>query len=510
MRRPSRRSSAILAILASGLAAVTLVASHRSVAHEHRHSVATLTLSVGKPSGRTIPPGFLGLSFEYPAVAAYAGTDPGAVNPVLLQLIRNLSPGQAPILRIGGDTTDWTWWPLPGVAKPLGIKYTLTPRWVRVTGALARDLGARLLLGVNLELDSPRAASVEARALVSGIGRGSIVGLEPGNEPELYGSFSFYLLPGGKAVTGRPAGYDFADYLRDFSQISRSLPEIPLVGPATGAPRWIPELRHFLAAQPRVQVATLHKYPLQTCFIAPALPQYPTIAHFLSPVASKGLAASIAPFVKVAHERHVALRIDEMNSDSCGRAPGISDAFVSALWALDAVFEMARFGVDGVNIHTYPRATYQLFRFTHRDGRWSGFVAPEYYGLEMFAQAAPPGARLLDVSGALGEVRPWATRASDGTVHVVLINEDTARSQAVSVRIPGAHGPATLTRLLGKGISAITGVTLGGQTFGTATTTGTLSGHSNASTVRQSQGGYVVTLPRASAAMLTIPAPPPS
>src|SRR6185437_16316182 len=100
---------------AGGLAAVTLVASHRSVAHEHRHSVTTLALSVGKPTGRTIPSGFLGLSFEYPALAAYAGTDPGAVNPVLVQLIRNLSPGQAPILRIGGDTTDWTWWPVHGV-----------------------------------------------------------------------------------------------------------------------------------------------------------------------------------------------------------------------------------------------------------------------------------------------------------------------------------------------------------------------------------------------------------
>ena len=41
------------------------------------------------------------------------------------QLIRNLAPGQAPDLRIGGDTTDWTWWPVPGVAKPGGIRYSL-------------------------------------------------------------------------------------------------------------------------------------------------------------------------------------------------------------------------------------------------------------------------------------------------------------------------------------------------------------------------------------------------
>jgi hypothetical protein len=507
MRSRVRWSSgavAVVAVLAVAIA-LGLGASHRSSAHEHHVTATpTLLLNVGGTSGRAIPAGFLGLSFEFPAVAAYAGTDPRAVNPVLLQLIRNLSPGQAPDLRIGGDTTDWTWWPVPGVAKPPGIRYTLTPTWVRVTGALARDLGARLILGVNLELDNARDASAEARALVSGIGRSSIVGLEPGNEPELYGSFYFYSLPNGKPATGRPSGYDFSDYLLDFSKISGSLPDVPLVGPATGGPRWIPELRRFLAAEPRVQVATLHKYPLQTCFIAPAQPQYPTIANLLAPAASKGLADSIARFVAVAHARHVALRIDEMNSDSCGAAPGISNAFVSALWALDAVFEMARFGVDGVNIHTYPKATYELFRFTHRHGRWSAFVAPEYYGLEMFAQAAPPGARLLDVSGALGAVRPWATRAPDGTVHVVLINEDTARSRTVTVRVPGAHGPATLTRLLGRGIGATTGVTLGGQTYGAATATGALAGHSTVLGVGKSGAGYVVTVPRASAAMLTI------
>jgi hypothetical protein len=250
-----------------------------------------------------------------------------------------------------------------------------------------------------------------------------------------------------------------------------------------------------------VRVATLHKYPLQTCFISPAQPQYPTIAHFLAPVASRGLADSVAASVRAAHARHVALRIDEMNSDSCGRAPGVSNAFASALWALDAVFQMARVGVDGVNLHTYPRATYELFKFTHRDGRWSAFVAPEYYGLEMFAQAAPPGAHLLGVSGAPGKVRAWATRAPDGTVHVVLINEDIARSRTLTVRLAGAAGTATITRLLGKSLSATTGVTLGGQTFGS---TGALAGRSTVSTVRGSSGDYVVNLPRASAAMLTI------
>ncbi len=490
---------AVLAIAVTGV----VVPSRRTSAHE-RHAAATLSLSVGQPTGRTIPAGFLGLSFEYPAVRAYAGSDPGAINPVLLQLIRNLSPHQAPNLRIGGDTTDWTWWPVPGMAKPRGVRYTIGPDWARVTAALANDLGAKLILGINLEVDSGNVAGTEASALLDGIGPGSIQALELGNEPELYGSFTWFISRSGRHIRGRPKGYDFGAYQRDFARISPSLTGVALAGPATGAHKWIPLLGRFLSAHPRVRVATLHRYPLQLCFLPAASPMYPSVAHLLAPAASKGLADTVARLAGIAHARHVMLRIDEMNTVSCGGAPGVSDAFVSSLWALDAVFQMARVGVDGVNIHTYPGAPYALFSFTQRDGRWHGFVAPEYYGLEMFAQAAPPGSRLLSIAGSPGDVRAWATRAPDGTVHVVLINEDTTRSRTVAVRMPGGHAAATLERLLAPAPSARDGVTLGGQTFGTTTTTGTLAGRSTVTGVTPTRPGYMVKLPRASAAMLTI------
>lgn len=61
-----------------------------------------------------------------------------------------------------------------------------------------------------------------------------------------------------------------------------------------------------------------------------------------------------------------------------------------------------------------------------------------------------------------------------------------------------------------SGIGATTGVTLGGQTFGTSTTTGTPTGHRALDTIGPSSSGYVVELPRASAAMLTLGAAPPA
>ncbi|HTU87920.1 MAG TPA: glycosyl hydrolase family 79 C-terminal domain-containing protein [Solirubrobacteraceae bacterium] len=517
----SRRSSSVLAVLILLVVFVVagLIAACGTSAHERSDSAAdaaaptaakgALSLTVGsRTTGHPIAAGFLGLSLEYSAVEAYAGQDPNAVDPVFAQLIRNLSPGQSPSLRIGGDTTDWTWWPVPGVAKPGGIKYSLNANFAHVTGALARDVNAKLIMGINLEADSAKIAATEARELESQVGPSSIQALELGNEPELYGSFTWYTTKTGLHVKGRPAGYDFADYQGDFSRISAALPKVPLAGPATGAPKWIPELGAFLPKHPQVKVATLHRYPLQQCYMPAASSKYPSIAHLLAPSASQGLADSVAPYVGVAHARHVSLRIDEMNTVSCGGAPGVSNAFVSALWALDATFQMARVGVDGVNFHTYPGAPYELFNFKRQNGRWQGFVAPEYYGLMMFAQAAPAGSSLLRLSGSLGSVRAWATRAPDGTIHIVLINDYAGQSRTVAVRIAGAGQPAVLERLQAKSLSATTGVTLGGQTFGSATKTGMLAGRSTLTNVSQTGGAYVVRVPQGSAAMLTLTPPP--
>ena len=190
--------------------------------------------------------------------------------------MRNLTPGQSAVLRFGGDTTDWTWAPTPGVPKPPGIRYTLTPAWMRSTAAAARALNARLILGINFESDSSAIAAAESAALLSGVGRRYVAGLELGNEPEVYGSLGWYETPAGVAVPGRPASYDFASYLRDYARVSRALPRhVPLVGPASGAPQWLAGLNRYLAANPRVGLVTFHRYPLHRCFTARSVTRVP-------------------------------------------------------------------------------------------------------------------------------------------------------------------------------------------------------------------------------------------
>jgi len=471
-------------------------------------AVAAVPTASTFAGGAVVPAGFLGLSLEYPAIEAYAGTNPTAVDPVFEQLIRNLTPGQQPVLRIGGDSSDSTWWPVAGVTRPPGVTYALTHNWIAVTKALAAATNARLILGINLEADNQQLAAAEARALLAGIGPGYVRALELGNEPELYGAFAWYRTLGGGKATGRPHGYDFADYTRDYIDFAAALPRYPLAGPAVSGPRWMVDLGQFLKAVPALGIATLHRYPLQDCFMPRGSPRYPSIDHLLSTAASTGLADEIAPYASIAHARHIPFRLDELNTVSCGADRATSQTFASALWAVDALFELARAGVDGVNIHTFPGAGYELFRLTQSGAHWQATVSPEYYGLMMFAQAAPPGSRLLRISGTNGPIKIWATKAPDGRIRIVVINKDVAHAHVVSLpaAAAGATGAATIERLEAPSAASSTGVTLGGQSFGATTQTGSLAAPKNES-VQEQGGRYLVTMPAASAALLTLPAP---
>jgi hypothetical protein len=373
-----------------------------------------------------------------------------------------------------------------------------------VIGSLAQALGGHLILGINLEADSPGLAAAEARAELAAIGRGRVDALELGNEPELYGTRGWYRNGQGAGVPGRPAAYGFDAFARDFARMQAALPDVSLAGPATGTNTWSVPLGKLLTAQPRLRVVTVHRYPLQACFFPTATPVYPTVADLLSQHASRGLADSVAPYLAAAHRRGVRLRLDEMNAIACGVVPHLSNTFALALWALDALFADAAHGVDGVNIHTYPGFGSQLFTFRHVGSRWQATVEPEYYGLLMFARAAPVGSRLVPVSGSNDGLRAWATQAPDGKLRIVLINDRPRRAVTVTVQIPGMPQAASLERLLAPSVDATGGTTLDGQGFGAVTTTGRLAGAAMITRLTPTPRGLVIQLPAGSAALLTV------
>jgi hypothetical protein len=481
----------------------------RSAAPAADPSDPTVYATVGPtPSDSPLPAGFLGLSLEYTALDAYtgAGPDPAAVDPVFVQLLRNLAPapGQPLVLRIGGNSTDATWWPVSGLTPPAGVRYALTPAWLAGARALASAVPARFILGVNLAARRPRLSAAEANALLSGIGPGSVAALELGNEPDVYGVFPWYVTRHGR-VYARSAGYRLGDFIGEFRHWSTVLPNTALAGPAAAELSWLSGLPALLHAAPKLRIATVHRYALQGCFTNPRSPSYPSVANLLSDRSSAGLARSVAPYVATAHSLGLQFRVDELNSAAlagCLGRTGVTDTFASALWMLDTLFDMASIGVDGVNVHSLPGAGYEPFTFSRAgDGAWQAFVHPDYYGMLMFAQAFPAGARLVPVSASPGPVKVWATLSPHGHTRVALINQDS-RPHRVELQLAPAAGPAELEWLRAPSPTATAGVTLGGRSFGLETPTGRLPAP-ELQPVQQLLGSYSIEMPPYSAALLT-------
>ena len=191
--------------------------------------------------------------------------------------------------------------------------------------------------------------------------------LELGNEPELYASYGWYHTNAGKQIPGRASSWTPQIYARDFASDRPSAAECPARRPEHRLAQWMSQLGSFLAGQRRLGLVTLHRYPLKHCTSAPV-----TASQLLPTASTTGLANSVARYVALAHAHGLPLRIGEMNSIACGGARGVSDTYASTLWSLDALFEMARVGVDGVNIHTAPERGQRAVRLHTRRWRLAG------------------------------------------------------------------------------------------------------------------------------------------
>jgi hypothetical protein len=486
----------------AGAALIAALLAVLSLASTARAATVTVTAT---PTGRPIARGFLGISTQYRSLEAYTGANPNAIDPAFLNLLGDVAPGQAPVMRIGGDSADWSWYPVPHQKRPPGVTYTITNGWLQVARATAEALQAKLILDVNLEAGNRTDAVGEANAMLKRIGRRYIAAMEIGNEPELYHHFAWYHNAKGLPVYGRPVGWSPALYRAQFTQFAQAMPKVPIAGPVNGLGTWIEQLPTFLHDEPFVGLTTIHAYPLKHCRAGHVI----GIPELLSDAASEGFVREVTPFVDISHAHGKPIRIDEVNAITCGGTAGVSDSFASALWSLNTLFGLARTGVDGVNFNTVPHSINSILNPVLAHDSPAIAVQPEWYAMMMFARAAPPGSRIMRLQKDLpAGLEAWATRTPAGTVHVVLINKDAHGSEPFTLHVPQAAGPADVTRLQGQGLASTRDVRLGGQTFGQATSTGLLTGTPTGEIVSPVGDAYTLALPGASAAMLSFDAPP--
>jgi hypothetical protein len=335
--------------------------------------------------------------------------------------------------------------------------------------------------------------------------RGSVIGYEIGNEPDLY-TQSFWvattqsdrsLAPTLPPVI-TPASYaaQYNAYARVIDPVARG---VPLLAPALANPRHSLEFIQTLLAGPHpgLGVVSGHRYPYSAC-AALGSKHYPTIPRILSEHATLGMAQSVEPMVVLARRAGLTARLTEFNSVTCGGLPGVSNTFATSLWAPDAIFELLRDGFVGVNLHARHEAVNGPFTFDVH-----GFEArPLLYGLITFVRTLGPGARLVTVQQHIPPSVPlkaWAVEVSGHQLHVLLINKGP-RPATVSLNIP-AIAPATLQRLLAPSIRAHRGVTLAGQSLDA---NGNWSGKRQIQIVAPRANAYRVTALPYSATLLSV------
>jgi hypothetical protein len=447
-----------------------------------------------------LPRSFLGLSTEYWVIPVWNGQ--------LAALQRVVSalhvPGDGPfVLRIGGDSADQSLWQ-PKMRKIPDWVFTLDPAWLKAASAVTRTTKSKLILDLNLVTTTPPIAAQWARIAQSGLPRRSVIGLEVGNEPDIYNRRYWTGLTAGTPVaTNVPRTLTAADYVRDFETYARVLgpaaPGIPLVGPAVANPtRHLSFITALLAhPHPGLETVSAHRYPYSAC-TRPWSHAYPTISRILSAHATTGMADALMPAINSALRAGLKLRLTELNSVTCGGRDGVSNTFATALWAPDALFELAARHVDGVNIHV-PRHTFNAaFVMTN-----TGVSArPLLYGLILFARTLGPDAELLRThmrTSRAPALKVWAVRVRGGAVHVLLINKGRRPVRTtVAVR---PTGPAELERLLAPTVSARAGVTLGGQHLSSS---GAWVGRPATQVISATRRGYRLIVPAYSAALLQI------
>jgi hypothetical protein len=351
------------------------------------------------------------------------------------------------------------------------------------------------------------------------IGRRHIDSLQLGNEPDLYTVVPWYGLLNGRPVPqyldegtpvfSRPPSYGPSEYAAEVDRMLPHLPDLPLSGPdasgpSAGAASWMSAFTRFLHPGGRAVTLTAHAYAAIKCVKDPSSFLYPSVVHLLGLDASRDQLNGLNHYIGVARGRGDGFRVDEMGVVSCSGLGGVANTMASALWVLDTLFSMDAAGVNGVNLHTV-KGTDALFIVKRSGGRWHATVAPWYYGALLFTQAAPAGSRLLPVTNAThADSRVWATLGRDHAVRVLAINDSIRSNARVLVRNPPGYGrqSGTVERLRAPSAYATSGVTLGGRGF-RRTTTG-VAPPPRIQQIRRRGGVYAVTLPAASAALLTL------
>jgi hypothetical protein len=494
-------ASVLVAAIVAVVAALMLGTRSQGPAPVASGSVAIppvdATVALGTGSAVTVPSSFLGVSTEYWTIPVWV-RQMGLLRRVLAMLSRD-----GPIrLRIGGDSADRVQW-APTKELPEWV-FELTPSWLRQTSQIVGQTQVKLILDLNLVTSTPALAARWAKTAVARLPQGSITAFEIGNEPDIYSRSAWQQITAGPGVPPLPSRITATSYARSFASYANALakvaPGVPLLAPALAEPQknygWVTRL--LQAPHPGLAGITAHRYPYDAC-AKRGSPTYPTIARVLSENATVSMGRAALTVEHISDRAGLPLWLTEINSVTCGGTKGVSDTLATALWAPDVLFELVRAGAESASVHVRADAIAINMAFSLTP---KGLVAyPLFYGMVVFARMLGPGAQLiplhLTAPPAL-HLKAWAVRLNGGVMHILLLDKG-GRSVRVRLELPFT-GTATVERLTAPKVTSTGQVTLGNQHL---TRAASWAGTPRTETVAPTTKGYVISVPRYSAALIT-------
>ena len=387
----------------------------------------TITIDAEHP-GPVVPDDFAGLSFERgPLHSGNAGVSGNLFSPAnssLVTLFRNLSLGN---LRIGGGTVDQL---IPAGTGSDGFAGIDNLFGFAAAAAVKVIYTLRMLNPGAQPVGDLRTTHAQAAGYIWGHYREHLASFAIGNEPDWHAYHTYQGHPLDPAiyeeVSGEP-GSAYPSYLAQWRSIADVIAGVaagaPMSGPDLGAydrgtytpdrnsgVAWTGQMARDERASGRIAHITQHYYvggdpgnttaeqaisnmlsrewvtgtaigtqPAGTTYIP-----YPLLyENNLAPVAAAGLR----------------YRLTESN-DYLGGVRGASDAFASALWALDHLHWFAAHGAAGVNFHNrMGLCTGTIIA----DPAGPGYVInPKGYGIKAFTL------------GSAGQVKPAQIQNPDG------------------------------------------------------------------------------------------------
>lgn len=386
---------------------------------------------------KSIPPRFLGLSFETSNLCNLVGAwDTKKFE----QLMLNLG---ATTMRIGGNSADKTTWNPTATASCLASGSIINQQLINSLFSLVARINTKILWTLNLVKYDPTTNAQEADYVIR-TGGSNLFATGFGNEPDLYienGSsipFDHYLAKWNNYKSAVLALHGSAQLMAADSCCSQT--------------DWLSDTSQY----PALTLITRHFYPTSISSTDPD--RAATIANLLSNSLMQNTATTIDSWVQAGGT--LPLSIDETNSTTGGGTSGVSNTFASTLWGADYLFTALEHRVSYINFHTggSPSLYSPIDKY--------GNPQPLYYALLFFHYIAQNGTAIKTNTHSLYNVSAHAIQDNNGTIRVAVINKDLIHTANIEIALPTAYENENELLLSAPSVSATSGITFGGSAIG--------------------------------------------